>query len=256
MSIILSQSNKNLQVHAGALLVEKIAKNLPLLLTPNISPINRALRADRIPDKNILMGVVLTQSFGLTNFHDIEDITNDDIVNELIGSISEETYRQRLDSLASNTELSDSIDRSIIYTLKKSNLVKVEYGGRSYYTLDIDVTPMLNPNNKKEGAGLTYKNDYGYAPICDYLNNYSVAFELRPGSQHSELGAEEFLERCLNIVTSAGIDPSEILLRVDSAHDAEKFISLCLQKGIKFIVKRNFRREKKLHRKNYDKICY
>ena len=156
MNFILTQSKKNLECHAGALLVGKYAENLPILCRKNIA--SRKYRSDRLSDKASLQGAILTQAFGMTNFNDIECINNDSICSTLIGQqFSQETFRQRLNELSLNKETLDLIDLSIIETLKKADLKQSYYGGKFYHTLDIDVTPFINPNNKKEGVSYTYK---------------------------------------------------------------------------------------------------
>lgn len=70
-----------------------------------------------------------------------------------------------------------------------------------------------------------------------------LANELRIGSQHSENGAVEFLRRCLEQVKALKIDLRQIVVRVDSGHDDRKFIKVLDEYGVKFIVKRNLRKE-------------
>ena len=70
-----------------------------------------------------------------------------------------------------------------------------------------------------------------------------LANELRIGSQHSENGAVEFLRRCLEQVKALKTDLRQIVVRVDSGHDDRKFIKVLDEYGVKFIVKRNLRKE-------------
>ena len=79
--------------------------------------------------------------------------------------------------------------------------------------------------------------------------------ELRIGSQHSENGAVEFLRRCLEQVKALNIDLQTIVVRVDSGHDDQKFIKVLDEYGVKFIVKRNLRREPKERYLELGKLC-
>ena len=58
-----------------------------------------------------------------------------------------------------------------------------------------------------------------------------LSTELRPGSQHSEKGAVDFLERCAYMVRILGIPAEDILLRVDSGHDSADFFAKAYQLG-------------------------
>ena len=53
----------------------------------------------------------------------------------------------------------------------------------------------------------------------------------------------EFLERCVGILLAAGYQPWELLVRVDSGHDASDFIRKLEELRVRYIVKRNPLRE-------------
>ena len=55
---------------------------------------------------------------------------------------------------------------------------KYVFEGKEYSLLDIDVTPLINPNVKKEGISCTYKKEDGYAPMA-YFGHYALCFDLR-----------------------------------------------------------------------------
>jgi hypothetical protein len=88
-----------------------------------------------------------------------------------------------------------------------------------YVPFDIDVSPQDNSGSKKEGVSWTYKNHDGYAPILAYLgiHGYMLNCEQRPGSQHSNKRAVEFLSECFDAIGELGLDNT--LSRLDSAHD-------------------------------------
>ena len=120
---------------------------------------------------------------------------------------------------------------------------KTEYG--EYIPLDIDVSPLDNSGSSKEEVSWTYKNHDGYAPIFAYLgtHGYMLNCELRPGSQHSNKNALEFIHQTLDMLEQLGIDLSKILVRLDSAHDCGKIIQELKERGVNYIIKRNLRHE-------------
>jgi hypothetical protein len=95
---------------------------------------------------------------------------------------------------------------------------------------------------------MSYHRVTGYAPIFCYAGREGclVASELRPGGQHSEKGAVAFLERAVRVMEKAGYDASELLVRVDSGHDAGDFVAKLEELGVKYLVKRNLRGESPL----------
>ena len=73
--------------------------------------------------------------------------------------------------------------------------------------------------------------------------NFSPA--LRPGSQHSNKDALEFIRCGLDMIEKLGIDLKTILVRLDSAHDCAEIIEELMKRGAAFIIKRNLRKELK-----------
>jgi hypothetical protein len=65
--------------------------------------------------------------------------------------------------------------------------------------VDVDVSTLDNGKSHKEGVGRTYMGTDGYAPIFSYIGTeeYMLGCQLRPGTQHSQKGTPEFLERNL-----------------------------------------------------------
>ena len=208
--------------------------------------VNKAHNAKWISNGKILLAAITGQTLGMTNYVDVENLNQSTLFNNIVSTtISQETFRQRLDQLALDKSISQDIDQTIIDLLKKIDIEQEIWRGKSYFCLDIDVTPFENENCKKEGVGCTYKKVNGYAPIMAYIGNNAIAFELRDGTQHCQKDALSFLRRCLYILDQIGIKREEILLRVDSGHDATDFINLCLTLDIRFIICRNFRSAKK-----------
>ncbi len=67
--------------------------------------------------------------------------------------------------------------------------------------------------------------------------------EMRPGSQHSNKGALEFIRQSLGMTEMLGVDLKNILVRLDSAHDDAEIIEELLKRGVAFLIKRNLRKE-------------
>lgn len=202
-----------------------------------------------ILNSGIIKTVIGMFTLGRTNFADVETFRDDLSFHLSLGLErvpSEATLRQRLDALAqlnARQTLLDYTMRELLRQVDSFGTIKI--GKENYIPLDIDVAALLNPDCKKEGICMTYHQIDGYAPIFAYLGSegYMLGNELRIGSQHSEKGAVEFLTRCLELVKALDIDLKKIVVRVDSGHDDKRFIDALNDYGVKFIVKRNLRRE-------------
>jgi hypothetical protein len=104
---------------------------------------------------------------------------------------------------------------------------------------------MDNSKSKKEGVSRTYRGFDGYHPILAYVGKegYMLDSELRPGSQHCQKGAVEFIEGVieqLKRIKTGG----RILFRMDSGNDS--FDTLKVLSKVKThycIIKRNKRKE-------------
>lgn len=202
-----------------------------------------------ISNSGIIKTIVGMFTLAQTDFADVEMFRDDlsfHLSLELERVPSEATLRQRLDLIAklnARQTLLDYAMRELLQNVESFGTVKI--GQNEYVPLDIDVAALLNPGCKKEGIARTYHQIDGYAPIFAYLGSegYMLANELRIGSQHSENGAVEFLRRCLEQVKALKIDLKKLVVRVDSGHDDRKFIKVLDEYEVKFIVKRNLRRE-------------
>ena len=245
MKFSLCQSREDYSGLGGFLLVGKIVDDLPIFQSTSYSRIYQH-RPNSIMFNNCLKGLLGLQCVGEPRFASIERFNSDTLFRETLtgGWFSQEIFRQKLNTIANSVNYTDLIDISVVNLLKHKNIKKECFGGKEYYTLDIDVTPFINEGVKKEGIACTYKRKEGFAPIMAYLGEFALAFELRPGNQHSEKGAIDFLSRCISITDRLGIARKEILLRVDSAHDCNDFLAYCLQLGINFVIKRNLRNKK------------
>lgn len=242
MKTTLALGSVDLQKKPGFLLVDKIVSKCDIFKNSYLN--DNSHRSNWIPSGAILKATCLMQSQAMTDFQDIDELNNDTIFRELVGyPISQETLRQRLNAIAKEDSVISDVDNSLVNTLKGATFNTVKINGKNYIPLDIDVTPFCNPNVKKEEISRTYKDVYGFAPIMAYLGHFILALELRPGSQHSENGAIEFLLRCLNLIKKLDLNPEDILVRVDSAHDDGDFVKVLEENHFNYIVKKNFRRE-------------
>ena len=196
-------------------------------------------------DGTLLLSTTISQTLGETNYSDVESPSFKSTFFSLTGvqAPSEETLRQRLNQVAKDPRIGGMIDDCNVELLKLAPISPTIYGGKEYIPLDIDVTPFLNPDVTKEGVGRTYKGVDGFAPIMAYLGHYALDFELRPGTQHSEKGAVDFLNNCIDMAIRIGYSPSQLLVRVDGAHDDSKFVEACSLAGVGFIIARNLRKE-------------
>lgn len=156
---------------------------------------------------------------------------------------SAERLRQRLDA-AGATMIPTIVKCS--HTMLKQLQVKVSSVSPGLVPLDVDVFPQDNSNTRKEGVSRTYHNYDGYAPIAAYigLEGWCLEVELRPGSQHSQKGAVEFLQRV--IVQGKTLTEEKILVRADSAHDALETLIALENAEVCYIIKWNPRKNKPL----------
>ena len=194
----------------------------------------------------IVRAMVGLMTAGECDFASIDKFRHDWLFRHLTGEPlpSEATFRQRQSALAL-LPWQAPLDACTIQQLVKAKLTRIEVCGMSLIPVDIDVSVLEDTASHKEGVGMSYHQVTGYAPIFCYAGGegYMVANELRPGSQHSEKGAVEFLKRGIGILTAAGYEAEELLVRVDSGHDSSDFIRALYDLGVKFIVKRNLRKE-------------
>jgi len=156
---------------------------------------------------------------------------------------SPETIRQRFGKIAGGDTIRDLITKANENMLKHEKFGKLKTQYQDYIPLDVDVSPLDNSGTKKEKNSYTYKGHDGFAPIFAYLGSegHMLNSELRPGSQHCQLGTPEFLQECIEMTDSLGIS-DQVLLRLDSGNDAADNFYVIHEK-YKYIIKRNLRKE-------------
>lgn len=214
----------------------------------------------QIKNDDIFLTEIALLALGKTDFEDVNEFHTDDELYEKVigikhGIPSESTLRMRLD------EIGQKCNKEILQM--NVNLLKVCGVEPSVLPcglvpVDIDVTPFDNSNSKKEGVSRTYKNFDGYAPIIAYIGEegYMCNCELREGKQHCQKGTPEFLEE--TIYAAKKTTDKTLLIRMDSGNDALDNMALLhwADSKIKFLIKRNFRREDKLNTaEELKKVC-
>jgi len=194
----------------------------------------------------IVRSMVGMMAAGECDYASIDKFGGDFLFRRLVGGTapSQETLRQRLGALALR-DWQGVLDTCVAKLLGKATLTGIDVDGDRLIPLDIDVAVLEDTASHKEGVEMSYHKVKGYAPIFCYAGRegYMIANELRPGGQHSENGAVGFLKRCVGIMEKAGHGAGTLLVRVDSGHDSGDFIKALDDLKVKYIVKRNLRKE-------------
>ena len=199
--------------------------------------------SDHIAEIDILRSYLGLLCLGKSDYQAIAAMREDDYFKEALGigrMPSVERLRQRLDE--AGTSLVPVIDRSSRTMLKRLKAPITGYRS-GLIPLDVDVFPQDNSNTKKEGVSRTYKNYDGYAPMVAYLGmeGWCLEVELRPGSQHSQKGFVDFIDRVISGAKDLTKQP--LLVRADAGNDAiETLIALEDAENTHYIVKWNPRK--------------
>ncbi|KEQ13962.1 IS1380 family transposase [Endozoicomonas numazuensis] len=188
-------------------------------------------------------------ALGKNDFDAIDTLRHDDWFQQCMGikqMPSASRLRQRFNEDA--TQLIPLIEESLAELLIELDApltpLPKELDRQQHIPLDMDVTPQDNSNSKKEGVSWTYKHFFGYSPIMAYLGQegWCMGCELRPGSQHSQNDFIPFLGAVLQRVRRITQQP--ILLRLDSAHDAEDTrMAVAQHANVDHIIKLNPRQQ-------------
>ena len=199
----------------------------------------------QIKNGDILLTYIGMLCMGKPYFEAVHEMDDDkDFYKAALGITraipSEETLRQRMD------DIGDSLRDSILLenvSLLQANKIQPSALPNGLVPVDIDVTPMDNSKSKKEGVSRTYKGFDGYAPIMAYIGTegYAINFELREGKQHCQKGTVEFLRETIKLCKKLTDKP--LLIRLDSGNDSIDNVSVLMDEGCYFIIKRNLRRE-------------
>ena len=241
----IASTKEKVNSNGGLVFTGELFKRFELNSLGSFRDVNR--RSDRINDSDICLAMMGLLAQGYTNFEDIE-LFRDDLMFqkslELSSIPGASTLRTRLNDLGRDAACFTSLALGNLSFLKQVTAGKVNTGVRTLIPVDIDVSPFDNSNSKKEKVGRTYKGHDGYAPIFAYYGTegYVLNAELRPGTQHCQKDAPEFIERCIAQLKVLNLLDSS-LFRLDSGHDAAETLNAL--RGCNFIVKHNLRRESK-----------
>ena len=198
----------------------------------------------QIAEIDILRSYLGLLCLGKSDFQAITGMRNDEYFKQSLGIgrlPSAERLRQRLDEGAA-AGLIPLVVRSSRTMLKQLGVKVSGYPG-GLVPLDVDVFPQDKSNTRKEGVSRTYKNFDGYAPIAAYLGmeGWCLEVELRPGSQHGQAGFVVFIQRVIKAAHT--LIEQEIVVRLDSAHDAEETRQvLAAAEKVRFLIKWNPRK--------------
>lgn len=201
----------------------------------------------QIKNGDIILTYIGMLCMGKPYFEAVHEMDDDkDFYQAALGIVrsipSEETLRQRMDDIGNTLResiLNENIEMLLANNIQPSAL------DNGYVPVDIDVTPMDNSKSHKEGVSRTYKGFDGYAPIMAYIGTegYAVNFELREGKQHCQNGTVEFIQETIKLCKKLTDKP--LLIRLDSGNDSIDNVSVLIDSGCYFIIKRNLRKEGK-----------
>jgi hypothetical protein len=164
-------------------------------------------------------------ALGKSDFEAIEPFRHDRFFKEALGITkvpSSVWLRQRLD--AKGAKLRELTDELTLRLLERTQAPITAYQG--YVCADLDTFVMDNSDTKKEAVSRTYQGVAGYTPIALYLGNegWNIGLELRPGSHHSVLETEYFLERVFPRLERLCPQDAKVLLRADSGFDSARLL--------------------------------
>ena len=248
MSIKIEQSSEKINSIGGLILIGRQLKKIKFSkhIKKSLKRLNK--RSDAIQSSDILLSYIGLLCMGSTAFEDIEEYRDNLTFKHLLGIRvvpSAETLRQRLDELAKQAVVSEILLEMNFLLIREVVLKKTPVTGMKLIVLDMDASPMDNSGSYKEKISNTYKNFMGYCPVFAYIseNGYMLNCNLRPGKDHSMVGAVDFIEKCIEITDRLGIT-DKILIRLDSGYDAADLIE-AINDRCYFIIKRNIRQESK-----------
>ena len=253
----LEQTDKEITGHAGVALIGAAIENYTSLT----KRIDAALpKRHGVSTSDLLKVYLGLLAQGKNDFEAVNGVRNDRFFAQAMGLAkavpTEASLRTRFDKEAEQLiPLVDQLNREFL-ARRQVPITPLHTG---HVAMDFDVTPHDNSNTKKDGVSMTYKKTEGYAPIAGYLGKegWLLNYELRPGSQHSQLGFTDTLDRALlglhQIMPTQPIKHQAILMRVDAAHDAAEtrawFYKTKTPLQMDFIIKWNPRCESRTNKK-------
>jgi len=247
----LEQSQENLTSHSGLVLLGATLADAQLADKLNQIELPKAKQKPDISHGDVITSYIGLLGLGHSDFEAIEPFRTDEVGFKLFLDLetvpSCSTLRQRLDQLAKMPDAGDlllMLKEESVAILKRKKVVLTP-ALRDLVPLDIDVTPFDNSKSHKEGVSRTYKGFDGYSPMIAYVGGegYMANVELRPGKQHCQNQTPAFLRETLSLTRQLTHVP--LLARLDSGNDAADNLSIFIETGTEFIIKRNLRQEDK-----------
>jgi len=200
-------------------------------------------------------GDIITSLFGImtegkTDFESIGENRGKSFFKEaleLTFVYAKETVRIYLGKMSLELELIiNQLRESSIKIIQNGPLHGIWINKIQYLPIDMDTTTLDNSKTKKEGVSLTYRKIKGYHPQMAYVGKegYILDCELRPGSQHCQNGAVEFIKRLIQQLGKIKAF-QRYLFRMDSGNDSFDTLKTIVKAGKEFylIIKRNKRQE-------------
>jgi len=208
---------------------------------------NEALPCAGIATADVVRTAVGLLTLGQSDFEAATSKRQDAYFRQALGIAttvpSAETLRQRLDAAPASLRHAVADATTELVRRVRAPVTALATG---HVPLDCDVTPMDNSKTQKEGVSYTYKKFDGYAPMGAYLGRegWCLELELRPGSQHAQKGFIPFLHRVLYRARRIVGADRRLLVRLDSAHDAQETrVELAQAEAADWIVKWNPRKQ-------------
>lgn len=217
----LKQSTRHLTSFAGLILIGQCLEAAGLSALDKLFPVPKG----QIRTSDIVRSYIGLLALGKSDFEAIEPFRQDRFFREAlgIGKVPSSAWlRQRMEQLAA--DLREETDAFSVRLLRNAKAPVTPHGG--YVCLDFDTFVMDNSGTKKEWVSRTYQGVDGYTPVAAYLGNegWSLALELRPGSQHSALETHYFLERVLPRARALAPSALPVLSRSDSGFDSVRLL--------------------------------
>jgi hypothetical protein len=249
MKFKIEQGNELINSVGGISLVGKILEMCQMRTHIMKNAQGTPLQRCRIAD--VLVSWIGLASQAKTNFEDIELFREDEFFKSVFGLkniYSSSRFRQIMEEIADD-EIEEVVKNCNLSLLKGKTFGTIKIG--EHYTdlipCDLDVSPFDNSKSSKEFVSRTYKGHDGYAPMFAYIGTegFMLNSELRPGKQHCQKGTELFLYETIDFLKELGI-LDRVIFRMDSGNDAAANIRILNKAGVRFIIKRNPRKEVKL----------
>ncbi|WP_144463788.1 IS1380 family transposase, partial [Siminovitchia fortis] len=245
---IIETTSERITAHTGLAIIGDLLYHTNLPQRLNQAEPGKADRNSKISNGDVASSYIGILCQGKSDFDHIEAFREDEFFRYALNVDkvpSSPTLRQRLDQGALTEDWKTILMEESAGLIRRldADISPVDVGGKPYLPLDVDVSPFDNSNTFKEGVARTYKGCDGYAPMFAYIGQegYGVNVELREGSDHSQKGTPDFLQRTIELAKR--MTDEALLLRMDSACDSADNMKVCTMNKVDFVIKRNPRKE-------------